>query len=126
MMVAALFTMVVAAGCTAPPTSTWAAAGCYNSPTADAPDLRFSGTADAKGNLTVSLDIATFSLSTDGSCAGVPLGDPYTLTLVRGASEGSAAATCALLGLNNGVGPAATEYPSLPADAWICNPPATT
>lgn len=127
MMVAALFGVLVAAGCTAPtPPATWLAAGCYNSPVADAPDVRFNGVANAEGNLTVSLDISTFTLSTDGTCAGVPLGDPYTLTLVRAADETAAVAACSTLGLENGVGQADSEYPALPSDAWICNPPAST
>jgi hypothetical protein len=125
-LVAVLFTVLVAAGCAPSAPGTWAAAGCYNSPSVDAPDVRFNGVANAKGNLSVSLDIATFTLSTDGTCSGVPLGDPYTLTLVRGAGETTAAATCTSLGLDNGVGPARTEYPGFPADAWICNPPPAT
>jgi hypothetical protein len=127
MVVAALLALLVAAGCTptTPPT-TWLAAGCYNSPVADAPDVRFSGTPNAAGNLTVSLDISSFTLSTDGTCAGVPLGSPYTLTLVRAADETAALAACTAAGQNDGAGQAQSEYPSFPADAWICNPPATT
>lgn len=126
MVVVALLAVLGAAGCTTPPASGWVAAGCYNSPSVDAPDVRFSGVADVAGNLTVSLDIATFSLSTDGTCSGVPLADPYRLSMVRAADETAAATKCVALGLNDGAGQAQLEYPTLPADAWICNPPATT
>ncbi len=127
MVVVAFVALFVAAGCapTTPPT-TWLAAGCYNSPTADAPDFRFNGTPNAEGNLTVSLDISTFTLSTDGTCSGVPLGAPYTLTLVKAADETAAIVACTALGHDNGAGQGQLDYPAFPADAWICNPPATT
>jgi hypothetical protein len=89
---------------------------------AETPDLRFSGSANAVGNLTVSLDLSSFTLATDGTCAGVPLGAPYSLTLVRADDEPAAVDRCATLGLDDGVGQVAAEYPGFPADAWVCNP----
>lgn len=122
----ALLASVAAVGCTAPPTATWLAAGCYNSPVADAPDFRFNGTPNVRGNLTVSIDISSFALSTDGTCSGLPLGEPYSFTLVRAADETAALTLCTTLGQDNGVGQIAADYPSFPADAWVCNPNATT
>jgi hypothetical protein len=124
MLVVALGMVGVASGCVVPPTSGgWMAAGCFDSPSVDAPDLRFSGVADAPGNLTVAMDITSFSLSSNGTCAGVPLGAPYTLTLVRADSQVAADAKCVTLGLENGSGQAQLEYPGMAADAWVCNPP---
>lgn len=116
----------IAAGCAPMTPPTWLAAGCYNSPVADAPDFRFSGVANVAGNLTVSLDISTFTLSTDGTCAGVPLGAPYSFSLVRAADATAAGVACTALGLSDGVGQIQADYPGFPADAWVCNPPATT
>jgi hypothetical protein len=114
----------IAAGCAPMTPPTWLAAGCYNSPVADAPDFRFSGTPNVPGNLTVAIDISTFTLSTDGTCSGLPLGEPYSFTLVRAADDAAAALRCSTLGLDNGVGEVSADYPSFPADAWVCNPPA--
>lgn len=125
-VVAAALVVGVAAGCTAPPAPPWAPAGCYDSPVADAPDFRFSGTPNTKDNLTVALDVATLSLSTNGSCAGVPLGAPYAFTLVRAADEPAAQTLCAAAGLQQGAAQISSDYPSFPADAWVCNPPVTT
>ena len=107
-----------------PPPSTWARSGLLQ--LAGRRMRRTSASAaprTAKGNLTVSLDIATFTLSTNGTLCGRPAGRPVHADPRPWRQRGSAAARCATLGLDNGVGPAATEYPSLPADAWICNPP---
>jgi hypothetical protein len=109
-----------------PPSGDWLAAGCYNSAAAGAPDFAFSGTPNVKGNLTVALDIATLSLSENGSCAGIPLAAPYAFTLVRATGELAAGATCSGLGLGDGVGQIQSDYPAFPDDAWVCNPPATT
>ncbi len=123
MAAAAAMAASVAVGCTpTTPPAPWAAAGCYNSPVADSPDLRFNGTANAADNLTVSLDLSSFALSTDGTCAGLPLGAPYALSLVRAADSAAAEARCVTLGLDNGVGQIQSEYPTFPADAWVCNP----
>lgn len=112
-----------AAACTPSPSpEPWLAAGCYDSPVADAPDLRYSGTQDTVGNLTVALDIADFTLSEDGTCAGIPLGEPYTFTLVRAADQAAAEALCDSLGQVDGAGQIASDYPAFPADAWVCNP----
>jgi hypothetical protein len=119
----ALLGSVAGVACTPAPTPTWLAAGCYNSPAPDAPDFRFSGTPNVPGNLTVAIDISTFTLSTDGTCSGLPLGEPYSFTLVRAADEAAAEVRCATLGLDSGVGQIAADYPSFPADAWVCNPP---
>lgn len=124
--VVALAALAAAAGCAPMPTTPWLPAGCYDSPVADAPDFRFNGTQNAKGNLTVSIDLSDFSLSTDGSCAGVPLGDPYRFTLVRAADAAAAEIRCTTLGLDSGVGAIGQDYPSFPDDAWVCNPPVTT
>jgi hypothetical protein len=117
---------IVAVGCT-PQTpgggGSFAPAGCYDSPVADAPDFRFNGVPNQKNNLLVSIDIATFTLSTDGSCAGIQLADPYAFTLVRATSESAAAALCESLGLPAGAGQIQAEYPDFPADGWVCNPP---
>ncbi len=107
-----------------PPNGDWLAAGCYNSAVVGAPDFAFSGTPNVKGNLTVALDIATLSLSENGSCAGIPLAAPYAFTLVRANGELAAGATCSGLGLGDGVGQIQSDYPAFPADAWVCNPPA--
>ncbi|MEI7885822.1 MAG: hypothetical protein WCJ04_00365 [Actinomycetes bacterium] len=109
-----------------PPNSSWLAAGCYNSSVVGAPDFAFTGTPNVAGNLTVALDIATLTLSENGSCAGIPLAAPYTFTLVRGSGNLAAGAICAGLGFGNGVGQIQSDYPAFPADAWVCNPPATT
>ncbi len=101
----------------------WAAAGCYGSPVEDAPDFRFSGVPGAVGNLTVGLDISDFSLSDDGTCSGIQLGDPYRFTLVRAVDEPQAAAQCASLGQAPGAGQISQDYPGFPADGWVCNPP---
>lgn len=120
---AAAVAAILTAGC-APmgPTAPWAAAGCYDSPGSETPDLRFSGSENVRGNLTVSLDLATFTLADDGTCAGVPLGAPNSLTLVRADDQQAAVDRCATLGLDNGVGQIRAEYPGFPADAWVCNP----
>jgi len=104
------------------PIAPWAAAGCYDSPGSGTPDLRFSGSENVRGNLTVSLDLTSFTLADDGTCAGVPLGAPNSLTLVRAADEPAAVDRCATLGLEDGVGQIQSEYPGFPADAWVCNP----
>ncbi len=121
---AALLVASAALGaCTTPSSPSWAEAGCYDSPEADAPDLRFSGSANRNGNLTVSLDLSTFTLSDDGTCSGVPLGEPNTMTLVRAGDEAEATADCVALGYSNGVGQIELQYPAFPSDAWVCNPP---
>lgn len=125
-----LAALAIAAGslamiaCTAPPTpdGPWVAAGCYGSPVADAPDFSYSGTQDTVGNLTVALDLATFTLSDDGTCAGIPLGEPYTFTLVQAADQATAETVCTSLGQTEGAGQIADDYPGFPADAWVCNP----
>ena len=104
----------------------WLAAGCYNSGVVGAPDFAYNGTPNAAGNLTVALDIATLSLSENGSCAGIPLAAPYAFTLVRANGDLAAGAICSGLGLGDGVGQIQSDYPAFPADAWVCNPPATT
>lgn len=119
----ALLGSVAGVACAPMPSPTWLAAGCYNSPVADAPDFRFSGTPNVPGNLTVAIDISTFTLSTDGTCSGLPLGEPYSFTLVRADDAPAAELRCSTLGLDNGVGQIAADYPSFPADAWVCNPP---
>lgn len=106
-----------------PPTGDWLAAGCYNSAVVGAPDFAFNGTPNAIGNLTVALDIASLSLSENGTCAGIPLAAPYTFTLVRASGDLAAGAICAGLGLGNGVGQIQSDYPAFPVDAWVCNPP---
>jgi hypothetical protein len=127
-VIAAAIGAIVAVGCTpqTPGGGTFAPAGCYDSPVADAPDFRFNGVPNQRNNLLVSLDISTFTLSTDGTCAGVQLSDPYAFTLVRATSEGAAAATCEGLGLAAGAGQIQADYPEFPADGWVCNPPPAT
>jgi hypothetical protein len=129
-----LFAVLAAAGaigataCAPTPTGPegpWAAAGCYDSPVADAPDLSYNGVADSLGNLKATLQVPGFTLSTDGSCAGVPLTGEYALTLVRAADEDAAELRCVGLGLAAGAGQIISEYPGFPADAWVCNPEAS-
>jgi hypothetical protein len=108
------------------PTTTpggWAAAGCYDSPTADVPDLRYSGTPNVAGNLTAAWDLASFTLVTDGSCAGIPLTGQYAFTMVRASSEPLALTTCSSLGQGAAASQMQSEYPLLPADAWVCATP---
>ena len=109
-----------------PANGDWLAAGCYNSGVVGAPDFAFNGTPNAAGNLTVALDIATLTLSENGTCAGIPLAAPYSFTLVRATGDLAAGAICSGLGLGAGVGQIQSDYPAFPADAWVCNPPATT
>jgi hypothetical protein len=103
-------------------TGGWVAAGCFDAPAADIPDLNYSGTPNVVGNLSASVDPSTFALSTNGTCAGVPLGAPNNFTLVRAADAAAAAGACTTLGLDNGVSQVNAEYPAFPADAWVCNP----
>ncbi len=118
---------MAAVGCVpGAPSGPWLAAGCYDSPVADAPDFFFTGSPNNAGNLRVRLDIATFTLSTNGSCAGIELGAPYTFTLVRAADQAAADTACSTLGLDDGAGPIGQDYPAIPADGWVCNPPVTT
>lgn len=107
----------------ATPATGFVPAGCYDSPTAGAPDFRFSGVANSLNNLTASLDLATFNLSANGSCSGLPLTTPYAFTVVRASSVEAAAATCTSLGLSAGAGQLQLDYPGFPVDAWVCNPP---
>jgi len=107
------------------PGDSWAAAGCYDSPVADAPDLTYSGVADSVGNLNASLQVPQLTLSSDGSCAGVALTGEYSLTLVRATDEAAAEVRCVSLGLAAGAGQIISEYPGFPADAWVCNPDAS-
>jgi hypothetical protein len=123
-VLAALATGLGACTPVMPPNGDWLAAGCYNSAVVGAPDFAFNGSPNVKGNLTVALDIATLSLSENGSCAGIPLAAPYAFTLVRANGELAAGATCSGLGLGDGVGQIQSDYPAFPADAWVCNPPA--
>lgn len=97
-------------------------AGCYGSPLEEAPDLRFNGAANTVDNLTVSLDIATFTLSGNGTCTGIPLEAPYAFTLVRADDELAAQGRCTTLGFDQGVGQLMDDYPGFPAQAWVCNP----
>lgn len=107
------------------PGDSWAAAGCYDSPVADAPDLTYNGVADSVGNLHASLQVPQLTLSSDGSCSGVALTGEYSLTLVRAADEAAAEVRCVGLGLAAGAGQIISEYPGFPADAWVCNPEAS-
>lgn len=68
--------------------------------------------------------LTSFSLSTNGTCSGVPLGAPNALTLARAADAADGDAGCASLGIEDGVGQIQiqTEYPGFPADVWVCNP----
>jgi len=124
-----LLALIVAGGSAAlaacaPPTTAngFAPAGCYDSPAADAPDFRFNGVANSVDNLTAALDLATFSLSSNGSCAGIPLTAPYAFTVVRATSDLAATVACTSLGLPDGAGQLQIDYPGFPADAWVCNP----
>jgi hypothetical protein len=115
---------LVMASCT-PATTTpgsWPGAGCFDSPTAGSPDLRFNGTPGVVNNLTASLEVPAMTISTNGTCSGVALGAPYALTVVRASTEGAAVTSCVALGLGSGVGQLKTEYPGFPVDAWVCNP----
>ena len=105
------------------PGTGFAAAGCYDSPTAGAPDFRFDGVANSVNNMTAALDLASFTLSSNGTCAGVPLTAPYAFTLVQAAGETAATVACTSLGLSAGAGQLQLDYPSFPVDAWVCNPP---
>jgi hypothetical protein len=107
------------------PAGPWAAAGCYDTPTADAPDLLFSGVADSVGNLNATLLVPQFTVSSNGTCAGVPLNGEYSLTLVRADDEDAAEIRCVSLGLAAGAGQINQDYPGFPADAWVCNPEPT-
>jgi hypothetical protein len=107
------------------PTGPWAAAGCYDSPVAEAPDLSYSGVVDSVGNLKATLLVPGLTLSSDGSCAGVPLTGEYALTLVRAADEAAAELKCVGLGLSDGAGQIISDYPGFPVDAWVCNPEAS-
>jgi hypothetical protein len=123
-VVAGAFTLASCAPKAPSTPSTWPAAGCYDSPTPGTPDLRFSGSPGVVDNLTASIleIIPAVTISSNGTCSGIPLGAPYALTVVRASSEGSALTTCIALGLGAGVGQMNLEYPAFPADAWICNP----
>ncbi len=125
LVLAALGGSLLAASCAPAPSTPggWVAAGCYNSPTADIPDLRYSGVPNSVGNLTAAWDLATFTLVTNGTCAGIPLTGDYAFTMVRAASESAAVTACAGLGQGAGAAQMQPEYPSLPADAWVCNAP---
>jgi len=105
------------------PGTGFAPAGCYDSPTAGAPDFRFNGVANSVDNMTAALDLATFTLSSNGTCAGVPLTAPYAFTVVRASDETAATVACTSLGLSAGAGQLQIDYPGFPADAWVCNPP---
>lgn len=124
-MLIASLSAVAAVGC-APeaPGNTWVPAGCFDSANQGSPDLRYSGTPNARGNLTVAFNLTTFDLSSDGTCNGVALGEPYTFSLVRADDAGAAEVRCATLNLNDGVEQINSEYAAFPADAWVCNPPA--
>ena len=126
LVLAVLGAPLLAAACapTTPGTpGAWVAAGCYDSPTADVPDLRYNGTPNQVGNLTASWDLATFSLISNGTCSGLPLTGEYAFTMVRATSQSVAATTCASLGQGAGAGQLQSEYTLLPADAWVCNAP---
>jgi hypothetical protein len=118
--------MFIAAACApmAPPGggAAWPGPGCLDGDGNDgatAPDLRFSGTPNVRGNAVVSVSFVggEFVPSADGTCSGLPVA---ATTIVRAPDAATAAATCAALG----AGTVATSYTgspwTLPADAWAC------
>lgn len=130
-LLASLGLVLPVAACAAPagpvPTTTtppveWPAAGCLDGAGADgtaAPDLRFSGVPDVRGNAVLSITIVggAFQFSGDGTCSGQPVA---ATTIVRADDQVEADAVCDSLG----AGAPATAYAgtpwTMPSDAWAC------
>lgn len=101
----------------------WPGAGCLDGAGSDgaaAPDLKFSGTPNVRGNAVMSVILSGGNVvfSGDGTCSGTPAA---ATTIVRADDAATAAATCDSLG----AGDEATSYAgspwTMPADAWACS-----
>lgn len=122
----ALFALAIPLAACAPPTtpnpSGWPGASCLDGAGTDgsvAPDLKFSGTPNVRGNAVLSAHLTggNVVLSGDGTCSGAPFA---ATTIVRAADEAAADSICASLGAGDATAYAGSPW-TLPADAWACS-----
>ena len=125
-LVLALGTIALTAGaCATTPTTVpgaWPAAGCIDGAGTNgstAPDLKFNGVPNQRGNATISAVIlgGSFSISGDGTCSGQPVG---AITIVRAADLTAANAECATLNAGTATAFAGSAW-TLPADGYSCS-----